>query len=68
MKSVDQTKKPTHTVYAIIGDGKKANWHKVGVAWTYKDQKGLNQNIHILGLETKLVVRENEELETQESA
>ncbi len=61
MKSVDQTKKPTHKVFAIIGEGKYAKWRQVGVAWTHKDQKGLSQNLHILGLETKLVVREVED-------
>lgn len=59
MKSVDQTKKPTHTVYTVSGEGDNTIWNKVGVAWTHKDQKGLNQSISLLGLETKLVVREN---------
>ena len=61
MKSVDQTKKPTHTVYTVSGEGDNAIWNKVGVAWTHKDQKGLNQSINLLGLETKLVIRENKD-------
>ncbi len=58
MKSDNQSKKPTHNVYTVSGEGENAIWKKVGAAWSHKDQKGLTQKLSILGLETKLVIRE----------
>ncbi len=58
MKSVDQNNLPTHNVYTVTGEGDTATWNKVGAAWSHKDNKGMTQSISLLGLQTKLVIRE----------
>ena len=58
MKSVDQNNLPTHNVYTVTGEGDTAIWNKVGAAWSHKDNKGMTQSISLLGLQTKLVIRE----------
>ncbi len=58
MKSVDQNNLPTHTVYTVTGEDENAIWNKVGAAWSHKDNKGMTQSISLLGLQTKLVIRE----------
>ena len=34
--------KPTHEVLHVAGDGEKARWTTIGVAWEHQDQDGLN--------------------------
>lgn len=58
MKSDNQNNLPTHNVYTVTGEGENAIWNKVGAAWSHKDNKGMTQKLSILGLETKLVIRE----------
>ena len=58
MKSVDQNNLPTHNVYTVTGEPENAIWTKVGAAWSHKDNKGMTQSISLLGLQTKLVIRE----------
>lgn len=58
MGSKNQNNKPTHNVYTVTGEGDNAIWKKVGAAWSHKDNKGMTETLSILGLETKLVIRE----------
>jgi hypothetical protein len=40
-KNTNTKKRPTHTIFQVIGDGEKARWIRVGAGWTNKDGKGL---------------------------
>jgi hypothetical protein len=51
------TKRPTHAVYHVEGEGKKAYWTKIGAAWSHEDGEGLNIQISCLPVNGRLVVR-----------
>ena len=52
-----QTKQPSHAVYHVDGEGKKAFWTKIGAAWAHDDGQGFNITLTCLPLEGRLVVR-----------
>jgi hypothetical protein len=56
--SNSETKRPTHIAYAVIGDGDKTHWHRIGAAWANKDGKGLNIVFDSLPLNGRVVLRE----------
>jgi len=58
MKSVEQSKQPTHNVYTVDEAGNKDYWLKIGAAWEHKDNQGLTLFIYVLGFKTKLIIRE----------
>ena len=33
---------PTHEIFNVVGNGKKARWDKIGIAFENSDGKGLN--------------------------
>lgn len=51
--------KPTHGVYNVIesSSGGKANWQKVGSAWTHRDGQGLNLKLNAIPFTGELVIR-----------
>lgn len=42
MAKQDTQNHPTHEVFHVVGDGDKARWTKIGVAWAHKDGDGFN--------------------------
>jgi hypothetical protein len=40
-KKTNQSKRPTHAIFQVIGEGKKGRWLRVGAGWANKDGKGL---------------------------
>lgn len=49
---------PTHEMFNVVGNGKKARWDKIGIAFENGDGKGLNLIINYRPLiEGRLVVR-----------
>lgn len=52
------SRKPSHTVYHVRGEGEKAFWTKIGAAWTHEDQDGLNVALDYMPIgEGRLVIR-----------
>ena len=42
-----ETKAPTHEVFHVVEDGKKAaRWTKIGVGWAHQDGDGMNLAIN----------------------
>ncbi|PLX39576.1 MAG: hypothetical protein C0606_03495 [Hyphomicrobiales bacterium] len=49
---------PSHEVFHVVGDGEKARWTKIGVAWAHADGSGMNLAINYAPLvEGRTVVR-----------
>lgn len=42
MSDNTETKRPTHAIYVIHGEGKKERWTKIGAAWQHKDKQGFS--------------------------
>lgn len=42
MSEQQESKRPTHSIHVIHGEGKKEHWTKIGAAWQHKDQKGFS--------------------------
>jgi hypothetical protein len=51
------TNRPTHGVYIVEGEGKKAYWTKIGAAWEHEDGEGFNISLTCLPISGRLVVR-----------
>jgi hypothetical protein len=58
MKRQQESSRPTHVVYVVEGEGKKAFWTKVGAAWRHEDGKGFAISLTCLPLSGRLVLRE----------
>jgi hypothetical protein len=41
-ETTKETKRPTHEVFQVTGEGDRARWTKIGIAFTHKGGKGLN--------------------------
>lgn len=54
----NETKRPSHAIYQVVGEGEKTRWIKVGAAWANKDGKGLNLKFDAYPLTGRIVVRE----------
>lgn len=54
-----QTRKPSHDVLHVKGEGKKSYWTKIGAAWLHEDQQGLNLALDFIPVNSdgRLVVR-----------
>ena len=37
-----QSRKPTHDVLHVKGEGRNAYWTRIGAAWLHEDAQGLN--------------------------
>lgn len=67
ISKTNETKRPTHAVYQVIGEGEKARWTRIGAAWMHKDNKGANVVLDALPLTGRTVLREiAEQKETQD--
>jgi len=56
----NKTRKPTHFVYTVRGDGDKNNdfWTKVGAAFRHNDGKGFSLLLDALPVDGRLTIRE----------
>lgn len=54
---VSSGRKPTHTIYNVIGEGEKARWTRIGAAWAHKDGKGLNLEPEYIPIYGRIVIR-----------
>lgn len=57
-KQSSDSKRPTHGIYQVHGEGDKARWTKIGAAWLHKDTKGANMQFDALPLTGRVVMRE----------
>lgn len=67
-QSTTQTQKPTHQVYIVNGEGRKATWTRVGVCWPHKDAKGFSVSTDAIPLPVRFVIREIAERDMEEGA
>jgi len=65
-KNTNQKKRPTHTIFQVVGDGDKARWIRVGAGWTNKDGKGLFLRFDAYPVVGHITVRENTEPDNRE--
>jgi hypothetical protein len=59
--------KPTHRIYIVNGEGKKASWTEVGAAWPNRDGEGFSIT-NKLGLPIRIVMRKITERKSGEQA
>ncbi|WP_208348970.1 hypothetical protein [Pseudaestuariivita rosea] len=58
MTQETETKRPTHAIYQVIGEGETSYWHRVGAAWANKDGKGLSLKFDAMPLHGRTMIRE----------
>ncbi len=51
------TRKPTHRLYRVVGDGADAFWTPIGAAWPNKDGKGFSITCDAVPLHGRIVMR-----------
>jgi len=56
-----QSKRPSHVIYQVIGEDKKARWIRVGAAWQNRDKKGFTLKFDAYPVLGRTVIRENSE-------
>jgi hypothetical protein len=67
IKLTDNTKKsrrPSHIVWQVIGEGEDARWIRVGAAWENRDKKGLSLQFDSYPVVGRTVIRVAPEPET----
>ncbi|AMY00717.1 hypothetical protein AB0V79_27065 [Mesorhizobium ciceri] len=64
MTKTTTTKRPTHTVFVVEGEGDKTTWTEIGALWSHDDRKGFNLNLKALPLSGRLVIRERKAKES----
>lgn len=50
--------KPTHRLYRVEGEGKKARWTEIGAAWPNRDGQGFSITCGAMPLHGRIVMRE----------
>jgi hypothetical protein len=48
--SNNQSKQPTHRVYAVTKRGDKSYWRSIGAAWAHQNGEGFNLRLEYLPL------------------
>lgn len=66
MSDNKESKRPTHALYVVEGEGENAFWTKIGAAWMHKDGKGAGLVFQMIPLTGRVVLREMTEKETTE--
>jgi hypothetical protein len=56
-QALSDTRRPTHRLYRVTGDGEAAIWTPIGAAWPNKDGKGFNLNCDAFPLTGRIVLR-----------
>jgi hypothetical protein len=49
--------KPTHRIYRVTGEGRKANWTPIGAAWPNRDGNGFSISCDAVPLDGRIVMR-----------
>lgn len=52
-----KSKRPTHNIYVVQGEGETARWVKIGAAWPNQDGKGFNVALDASPLFGRIVMR-----------
>lgn len=52
-----ESNRPTHGVFIVEGEGKKAFWTRIGAAWAHDDGEGFTIKLTCVPLEGRMVVR-----------
>ncbi len=52
-----ESNRPSHGVYIVEGEGKKAYWTRIGAAWAHDDGDGFTINLTCVPIDGRLVVR-----------
>lgn len=52
------TRKPTHRLYRVTGEGKSSIWTPIGAAWPNKDGQGFSISCDAVPLTGRMVLRE----------
>ena len=55
------TKRPTHTIYKVTGEGETSKFVKVGVAFPHKDGQGMALVFDGIPIEGRIALRKNRE-------
>ncbi len=58
MTTEQKTKRPSHEVFIVEGEGDKAYWTKVGALWRHDDGKGFSLQLSCMPLDGRAVIRE----------
>lgn len=51
-----QSRRPSHAVYLVEGEGESAYWTKIGAAWGHEDGDGFNISLSAIPLTGRLVM------------
>jgi hypothetical protein len=54
-------KRPSHTIYKVVGDGEDGRWIKVGVGFQHKDGHGVALMFDAIPIDGRIALRENRE-------
>lgn len=63
-ENAKKSKRPTHVIWQVIGEGEDARWIRVGAAWENRDKKGLSLQFDSYPVVGRTVIREVSEPET----
>lgn len=58
MTDKTETKRPTHLIWQVIGENKKARWIRCGAAWKNRDGKGFTLKFDAYPVAGRTVIRE----------
>ena len=62
------SRRPTHRIFRVIGEGQSASWTPIGAAWANKDGLGFNLACDAVPLSGRIVMRAIKERPEQEAA
>lgn len=51
------SRKPSHRLYRVVGDGQAAIWTPIGAAWPNKDGLGFSLSCDAVPLQGRMVLR-----------
>jgi len=54
----NETNRPTHVIYQVLGEGDKGHWIRIGAAWANRDGKGFNLKFDAYPISGRTVIRE----------
>lgn len=61
MTKTANTKRPTHAIWQVIGEGDNTRWTRIGAAWANRDGRGLTLKFDAYPATGRTVVREYSE-------
>jgi hypothetical protein len=56
-KTATSSRKPSHRLYRVTGEGKSAHWTPIGAAWPNKDGQGFSISCDAVSLEGRILLR-----------